>query len=384
MSEELKATLEKGLSQVSADLSAKMAEHTAMIEQNGKASTALTGQVDALAEQYKSLDAQIVELAQKSAGFKGQEQVAQTLGDRFIMADEFKSVASGQSRQARIELKAVVTSDPASNTVHPMQRQGVIAGNFAPLTIRDLLTEIPVSTSSVEGISENVWTNAAAEVAQGAAKPESSITFKQVTTNIKTIAHWIKVSNQLLADAPAVSAYINTRLMDGLAQRVDRQLILGAGTLEIDGLTLAANHTVYTPTAGDNLADAISRAKWALWAAGNVPDVVIVNPADWGAVERMKTVDGVYLFGTPGTVTPEALFNVPVVVSNHVTAGKFIVGSVRSSALIYARQAKTIDLGYVNDDFTKNLVTIRAEERLALHVDRPSAILYGSFTSVGG
>lgn len=383
MSDELKAAIETGLKDVSAQLDAKMAEHTKQTQELGKANTELTGQIDKLSSQYKEMETQLIELAQRTTGFKGQEDVVLSFGDRFIASDEFKSVASGNAQKSRLELKG--TGDPTAvisdtSTTLATQRTGVIGGLFKPLTIRQLLTEIPVTTSSVEGIAEDTWTNNAAETPQIAVKPESLIDFKQVTTNIKTVAHWVKVSNQLLADAPAVAAYINTRLLDGLAQRVDRQLILGNGGNNLDGLTKAGNFTAYTAGTGDNLADAVSRAKWSLWAKGATPDVVIVNPEDWGDVERMRSTDGHYLFGVPGTVAPQSLFNVPTVVSSHVPKGKFIVGSLRDSALIYARQAKTIELGYVNDDFTRNLVTIRAEERLALAVDRPSAILYGDFS----
>ena len=44
-------------------------------------------------------------------------------------------------------------------------------------------------------------------------------------------------------------------------------------------------------------------------------------------------------------------------------------------------EGAVVEMGYVNDDFTKNLVTIRAEERLGLAVDRPAAIMYGAITA---
>jgi len=35
------------------------------------------------------------------------------------------------------------------------------------------------------------------------------------------------------------------------------------------------------------------------------------------------------------------------------------------------------------DDFEKNMISIRCEERLALAVKRPEAFIYGSFTAPG-
>jgi len=63
-------------------------------------------------------------------------------------------------------------------------------------------------------------------------------------------------------------------------------------------------------------------------------------------------------------------------------AGSFLIGSLRSSAIIYQRQGAVVEMGFVNDDFVKNLVTLRAEERLGLGVDRPAGIMYGAITAV--
>ena len=74
-------------------------------------------------------------------------------------------------------------------------------------------------------------------------------------------------------------------------------------------------------------------------------------------------------------------FGMRIVISNNMAAGKFLVGAISSSTALYVRQGAVVELGYVNDDFTKNLVTIRVEERLGLGVERPSALLYGDFTA---
>jgi HK97 family phage major capsid protein len=201
---------------------------------------------------------------------------------------------------------------------------------------------------------------------------------------VTTVAHWIKVSNQLLADAPAIVAYIDTRARDGLAQRIDAQLLNGNGTSpNLSGLTDSGNFTAYTASSSDLLVDGINRAKWQLWATGNTPDTVIVNPADWGAMERTRegVNTGMYLYGAPGSNGMMNPFGLNIVISNNMTAGKFLVGAIANSTALYVRQGATVEMGYVNDDFTKNLVTIRVEERLGLGVERPSALLYGDFSA---
>ena len=323
---------------------------------------------------------ELADIAQKQFGASKETVKALSPGNQFIGTDQFKSLAKRETERVRIEIKSTVLAD--GTTTMPMQRPGVIPGDFAPITIRQLIPAITVSTNSVNALREASNTNAAAEVAQGAAKPESGVTFAPYNVAIETVAHWIKVSNQLLADAPAVAAYIDTRLRDGLDQRVESQLLNGTGVApNLSGLLDAGNFVAFTPTSGANLVESINKAKYALWATGNMPDTVVVNPADWSVMELAKETNGAYLYGAPGTNSGMSPFGVQVVLSNHMAAGSFLIGSLRSSSTIFQRESAVVDMGFVNDDFTKNLVTIRAEERLGLAVDRPSGIMSGAITA---
>jgi HK97 family phage major capsid protein len=120
-----------------------------------------------------------------------------------------------------------------------------------------------------------------------------------------------------------------------------------------------------------------------MWASGNMPDTVIVNPADWGAMERTRegTNTGMYLYGMPGMQAGMNPFGLQIVVSNHIQTGKFIVARMADSAVLYNRSGAVVEMGYVNADFTNNHITIRAEERLGLGVDRPVGVYYGDFTT---
>ena len=381
---ELKDILEKGLADVKSDLAKAMEKYDGQLAEKSKVDVETKAEVKALSEDFKSLNEQLTELAQKSTeGFKSLETAkSKTAGDEFANSDEFKTFVETKNKNAnlRLELKNTVLSD--ATTTWSTRREGIIPGAFAPLTLRQVIPSMPVSGNLVETMKDASWTNDAAEVAQGGAKPESDVTFAKSNVTIETVAHWIKVSQQMLADAPAVASYINVRLADGLAQRVDQQIFLGNGTSpNLSGLTDTGNFVAYTPTAGDNLVDAINRAKYAMWAQGYMPDTVIVNPATWGDMERSKQTDGAYLYGLPATQAGMNPWGLQVVLSNHCPVANFMIADMRGSTMLYDRQSTTIELGYVNDDFTKNLVTIRAEERLALGVDRPNGVRYGAFTA---
>jgi HK97 family phage major capsid protein len=380
---ELKDIVEAGMTAQNSKIDAAIAKFEGQLAAKGNVDTEVRGEVKALTDEYKALSQSFNELAQKHSTFVAQGPAKpKSAAEEFVQSEQYKQLVAGNVQRARIEVKNTVVAD--STTVFPDQKPGIIPGNFLPLTIRQVLASIPVSTNMVNALRETAWTNTALEVSQGAAKPQSDITFAQYNVPITTVAHWIKVSNQLLADAPAVVAYIDSRLRDGLAQRIDLQLLSGNGTSpNLSGLTDSGNFTAYTPTSDDLLVDAVNRAKYALWATGNMPDTVIVNPATWGAMERTREGAGTgnYLYGMPGVAAGMNPFGLRVVLSNNMAADKFLVGALRSSAMVYTRSGAVVEMGYINEDFTNNLITIRAEERLGLGVERPSGILYGSFTT---
>ena len=378
---ELKDIIEAGLSKQEQKLQAAIEKFEGQLKDKGSVDTEVKGEVRELSEKFKELQSSMIDMAQKQTSAQP-EAKAKSAGEEFVASEQFKQLVEGSTQRARIEVKNTVTS--SSTTVFPDQRPGVIPGSFGPLTVRQLLRSIPVTSNMVNSLREATWTTSAAEVSQGAAKNESDATFEQYNVPITTVAHWIKISNQLLADAPAVVAYIESRLRDGLAQRIENQLINGNGTSpNLSGFTDSGNFTAYTATSDDLLVDAINRIKYTMHAAGNMPDTVIVNPADWGAMERTRegANSGTYLYGMPGMAAGMNPFGLNVVLSNYLAAGKIIVARLADSAVLYNRSGAVVEMGYQNADFTNNLITIRAEERLGLGVDRPAGVYYGNFTA---
>ncbi len=378
---ELKDILDAGLKRVTEQLEAAVKKYDGQLMESGKVSNEARAEVKALSDEFKQLSATVTTLAQQQAeGHKGTD-AALSIGEQFVKTPEFADFIKGRTEKARVELKNTVLGSPTTTTI-PQYQPGVIPGAFRPLTINDILPQYTTGTDLVVLTREASFTNNAAETAQAAAKPESAVTFNKYNVPVETIAHWLKVSRQLMMDAPAVVSYIETRLRFGVDAKVDAQLLNGDGTSpNISGLRDTGNFTVYTPTAADRLTDAINRAKYALWAIGYIADAVIVNPADWGAMEIAKATDGHYLYGTPGTVSGMNPFGIRVVISSQMPAGQFQIGQYGVSTGVWNRESTIVEMGYVNDDFTKNLVTLRAERRLGLEVSVPAAILGGAFTA---
>lgn len=312
----------------------------------------------------------------------------ETLGVLVTKSEAYKQFASGATNKMRIEANTITGQEgsPPENSgtlVAPMRVPGIIPGAFRSLRIRDLLPSGVTGSNMVEYTRELAFTNDAAETSEGVLKPESDLTFELASAPVRTIAHWIKVTRQVLDDAPALASYIDTRLRYGVELRIDQQLLNGDGTNpNISGMTDAGNFTAFTPTSGETALDSINRAKYQIFAADYAPTGIIMNPADWGAIERLKGTDDQYLVGNPLGVVGPILWGVPVVVTNNMTAGNFLIAATDIAYQVWNRQGVTVEMTESNDtDFVKNLVTIRAEARLALAVYRPASVRYGALTA---
>lgn len=372
MSDDLIKAVKDGVSGVEQKLTAAIEKYEGQVGELGKADNEIRSEVKALSAQFKK---EMDELAQKMEKAGDNEAEQKSAGEQFVESAEYKAFQSRTRESCKLEIKNTISSD--SNSVFPLQRPGIIQGNFTPTMLRDVIPVIRVSSNAVNHLRENAWTNNAREVTQAGAKPESSLTFTTKNFAIETVAHFLKITEQLAADAPAVVDYVNTRLRHGLRAKVEAQLVLGDGTSpNLSGFTDSGNYTAYSLAAsGDTLHDAASKVKYAMWAATGVgPDTIVVNPADWGAEERTREgTAGMYLFGGP------SLAGVRVVLSNSVSAGNILAINLAEGAVIFERQGATIEIGRTGSDFTSNLLTIRAEERLALAVLRPSLVYYGDF-----
>lgn len=341
--------------------------------------------------------ANLAEIEQKVADklASGTRFAPGTVGDIVINSAEYKAVLGnvkpghtpGAGFSLRVEANTITGQEgsPPENSptlVRPDRKPGIVPGAFRSLRVADMLVSVPTSSNSWEFVRENVWTNNAAETAEGDGKPESVLTFEQLTVPVRTIAHYIKASNQILADAPALRAYIDNRLRHGVDQREDTQLVTGNGTGQnLSGMTNAGNFTAFTPVTGDQQLDSLNRAKYAIIGADYAPTGILMNPADWGAIERLKDGDENYLIGNPfGSIVP-VLWGLPIVVTNAMTPGKFLMADFITSYEHVMRMSTVVELGYVNDDFTKNLVTIRAEKRAALASIRPASTRYGDLVA---
>lgn len=368
------------------------------IDADGKASVAaVKEEMKKLGEEQVKFARELAALQQASAdGAAESDNRVKSIGEKFTESANYKAF-SANTRDVRGARHIVSTKSdsPTVSTVSPAISRNTIAAPYqlagiwgAPeqqLIVENLIPHIPVSTSAVEYLKHTGFTNNAGVVAEGAAKAESTFEFDLATANVVTIAHWTKITEQLAADAPAVTAYINAKMMYGLQLKVDNQIISGTGTsTQLGGFLKSGNHTDYssavTVPTGANLMDFALLIKTKLDTLGYPPKVLLLNPADWAGLALLKDTQKRYLLGGPAGVTTKSLWGLPVETSASVPSGKYIMADFALGSTIYDRQEVALEIDREGDDFRKNLLTIRVERRLGLGVEDAAAIAGGDWS----
>lgn len=368
------------------------AELKATAEATGADVKAAVDKTNKLAESISGISAQILEIEQSMAeNVNTGHAPMETLGQMVVKSDAYKDYSQGNSGKMTFQANTIIGQEGSplenANTLVQADRvPGIIPGAFRSLRVQDVLPQGNTASNMVEYTRELLFTNAAAETNEGVAVPESTLTFELANAPVRSIGHFIKVSKQVLDDAPALQSYIDTRMRYGVDLRVDTQLLTGNGTSpNISGITDTGNFTAFTPTTGENALDSINRAIYLVHAADYAPTAIIMNPADWGAIERLKvaagSADDRYIVGTPTGVLGPFLWGLPVVVTNAMTAGSFVVGAMDIAYQVWNRSETTVEMYEQDEDNAqRSLLTIKGSVRKALAVYRPASVYSGALT----
>lgn len=377
----------KGMGSLEAKLEAFAQKAEAEIKNAGTVSVETKNAIAKLGEQQSEI-AQRLLAVEQARGAAPESKTDESLGGQFIKSEQFAAFASRRAGKISLELKN--TNVGSDTTVAPDRRPGVVGGSFRQFRVEQVLNALPTTSNAVEFTREATFVNNAAETAENSAKPETDITFTLGTAPVRTVAHWTRISRQLAADGPAVAAYINTRMRYGVDLRVEGQLVTGNGTgANLSGLYNAGNFTAHGYTAatmtswlsGWTRLDLIRRVIADCQLADFPPNAILLNPADWAIIEVLKGTDGKYILGDPQRGAPPAIWGVPVIPTAAMTADNFLIGAFDMAATIYNRDGVVVAMSEEDaSNFTTNLVTIRAERRLALAIERPASIRGGDLT----
>jgi HK97 family phage major capsid protein len=357
------------------------------ITETGAVSKKLQTDLQAVQEELTKSGTRLFDLEQKLSGSNLDNPSTQkSFAER--TAEDLKKSWDGKS-SGKVDVKSfdkALGSGAASAgaLIDPQRNAGILMPGLRRLTIRDLLAQGRISSNSLEYVRENVFTNSAAPVAEGNLKPESQLTFTKETATVKTIAHWIQASRQVMDDAPMLESYVNNRLLFGLALIEEGQLLNGDGTGDnLNGLNkVATAYDAALTVAGDTRADLIAHAIFQTSESEFEASGIILNPRDWHAIALLKDAEGRYIFGGPAAFAAKVMWGLPVVATKAQALGTFTVGGFDLASQVWDRMDATVEVSREDrDNFVKNMVTILCEERLALAHYRPTAVIKGAFAA---
>lgn len=332
------------------------------------------------------------------------------------------------------------TAGPA---IQPQFIPGIIELRFYQNVISTLFPSYPTSSPVVTYLREASWTNAAFPTQEGATKPISSNTLLRYTEQVGKIANTVKVTDELIADAPMFWALIQNRGSMGVTRQEEVELLAGTGYPSVNGLlprstgftkaqtvtavpnlaignatgsaattefvTLTPGRKLVTvaPTYasgindhGGQIAEAILNCITDIrFATFFEPDTVVMNPVDWQTVRLSKASTGEYLGGsffgastgqamdkpTTGAVdTGLTLWGKRVVTTPVIPQGFVLVGDFQDAGFVLRLGGLQVAITNTDgNDFVQNVWTARFEERVGLLIERPELFVLLQIVSGG-
>jgi HK97 family phage major capsid protein len=365
--------------------------------------TATKSEVESLKtdlEGFKSLEVKNQEIEKAIARMEGRlEAMAEkAVEPRFVpksVADAIVNayVSNIEAIKDTAEKGGMLSLDVKSTTINADYIGDVALSTLEPgvdniarpvIKVRNVVNTGTTSSKYVVYISQTANTSAS-WVTEGATKPTSNPSYKEVSVEVKKVASTVKVSKEMLADLAFVRSEINADLMAGLDQAFEDALINGAGGTSLNGLLTFAQPFAAGTFAGTipaaNVSDVIRVAKAQIQGANFEPTHVLLHPEDAAKIELTKATDGGYTY--PAFWDRNMMLaGLIVVTSTNIAPDTFLVGDM-SKSNVRIRENMNLQVGYVNDDFQRNMVTILAEMRAAHYVkaNQVDAFVTGDFTT---
>jgi len=302
-----------------------------------------------------------------------------SFGELFVESQAFKGYrpgsGAGPSVSLDIELKTLFqTSEGWAPESTRTGRVELFPTRPAPHVV-EVIPQTTTTQASVVYMEETTFTNAAAETAEGGAYPEAALELTEKASQVRKIAVFLPVTDEIFEDEPRAQAYVNNRLPFMLRQRLDSQVLVGdgtgvnlLGTVNVVGIQSQAQGT-------DTVPDAIYKLLRLIREDGFAePSVVFVRPSVWEEVRLLKTTDGVYVWGHPSMPGPMTIWGVPVVETTAAPTDKIIAGDYANFAELAVRRGVEVQVSNSHADyFASGKLAVRADVRCALIHYRPKA-----------
>lgn len=400
--QEFKALMEKIEGTIGVSMDEKLKEafkelDPKVLEAIEKNSTELKEANQILKDAQKEQSSQIEDLKKELNNSKAGKSITFKQEVRRLLEENKEALAGmkgGESKESiRMTMKAAANMLISTNIVDNAQIPQ--ADREAGITRAPRRNPFILQLINVGSITSNLWEwvqmvnhdGDAAMTAEGAKKAQVDFDLALASAQVRKVTAFIKVSKEMLDDIALIEGEINQELAELINLKIDAQLLSGDGTGQnltgiLENATAFAAGSFAAAVDEANNADVLRVAINQINVALFNPNYIVMHPSDVTAMELEKASDGHYILPPFRSIDGTVVKGLPVVENIGVTEGDFLVGDFSKSGARF-REGLTFDVGYENDDFTKNFVTILAEARLVHRVksNHYPAFVTGTFAT---
>lgn len=320
--------------------------------------------------QAKGFNATLAESIEKNADILGKIGRGEIKNHAFVMDTK----AVGNMTEA-LSLTGDIPRAYA-NQVYGLPSRKVHVRSLLPVgSISQGLFTFPLETGG-EG--------APAAQTQGSTKAQVDFDITMTNAPAQVIAGYVKISRQMLDDIPAMTSFLQQRLLEKYLVAEDAQLLSGNGTApNLQGITgVAAAATGAATVDVEQLVQAIAQVENSNYSATGI----LINPLDWASIINTKNTNSAYSLPGSTIVTNNgqlSIAGIPVYTSTAMTVDKFLVGDWSMGAQIMQRDGISVRFSeFDGNNFIENMITVRVEARIAFPIYYAGAFVYGDFGNV--
>jgi HK97 family phage major capsid protein len=400
---ELKELLEQKLNTLGDQIDLKINQATEAQKTNlkGELDNLKSVEIAKLTADYAELQKQLNAIDTKTnrivgGNIQNVKSLDSALLDAIKSHEGFKAFQNRQSKAFQLDLGGVSMMTKAGDmttvnsltgeVIPPSRVPGIIVDAERAQHVRDFISQATTDSDRIYYVRESAFEDNTNTRGEASTKPQSDFELTQEEAPVRKIANFVRMSTEMLNDTPGMVAYLTSRLPKKLRLKEDQQILYGNGTApNLEGITVLAS--AYIDTLADTdvnrfdvLVSAISQIRQDEYLA----NAIMINPADWYSMLLTKDGEGGYVFPESarfGGVAPR-IAGVPIIANTAITSGDFLVGDFALGVQLFDRLQSNIRFFEQDqDNAIKNMVTVVAEERLALPVYRPTAFVYGNFAN---
>ena len=388
MVEEIKSAFEGIKTEVNGAIESAKAENAVAVDSLKSELEELKSQVSVVKDAADKLEAKNNRIKMNENQVKGFNVV---LGEAIEKnAELIGKVGAGEMKSTKFNLdtKAVGTMTEAANLTGDIPRSyanQVYALPARKVHVRSLLPVGTISTGLFTFPKETGGEGAPAVQTQGSAKAQVDFDITMSDAAAQFIAGYTRISRQMLDDVPAMTSFLQSRLLEKYLVAEDAQLLSGDGSApDLQGIlgvasAYAGSETVYVA----QLVSAVGQVEAANYQANGI----LVNPTDWATILLTQNTNAPYSLPGAVVVGPDGSLNIcgiPVYKSTAIAAGTFLVGDWAMGAQIMQRDGISVQFSENDqDNFIKNLITVRVEARIAFPIYYNAAFVTGTFGTAG-